>query len=323
MGRDAEHAPAAHPITSVEIDAFISRPRTVASSHGRGAKRDEGLARADRDVLWKTGARLRSRTLAKHGLMPASEAARGELSYELVIAGSNLAPAWFLSRGAECARAIAKLEVRGVAHNGARGTWHGTGFLVSPNILLTNWHVLHSVEVARQASATFGYEHSAAGLLDAGVGFEVNPARLFVSNRDLDFTFVWVDAEPGRQFGHICLARNAFSVVEGECVNIVQHPNGRPKEVAIQDNLVKRVDPEVVLYTTDTEPGSSGSCVFNNRWLPVALHHASKTSDTGEVTNEGIRLTSRARPLTSSSWFQSVVKCSAVRNPPVRTRHAC
>jgi hypothetical protein len=30
-------------------------------------------------------------------------------------------------------------------------------------------------------------------------------------NRGLDFTFVWVDGEPGLKFGSICLARNAFA----------------------------------------------------------------------------------------------------------------
>lgn len=240
--------------------------------------------------LGKLAVRLRSRTLARNGLLARDEPDRAELSYELVIEKSNLVPAWFLARGAECARAIAKVRASGVAHDGIRGTWSGTGFLVSPHILLTNWHVLNTNEVAAHASAQFGYEYDAAGQLREGATFALNPKRLFLANRELDFAFAWVDGDPGAHFSSLTLARNAFAVVVDECVNIVQHPSGRPKELALQENTVRQVAAEVIRYTTDTERGSSGACVFNNRWLPVALHHASQRQDDGTTLNEGIRL---------------------------------
>jgi endonuclease G len=55
-------------------------------------------------------------------------------------------------------------------------------------------------------------------------------------------------------------------------------------------------------YTTDTQPGSSGSPVFNDQWLVVALHHSGvpKTDKNGKVSrkngevewiaNEGVRI---------------------------------
>ncbi len=48
-----------------------------------------------------------------------------------------------------------------------------------------------------------------------------------------------------------------------------------------------------VRYTTDTEPGSSGSPVFNNRWDLIAIHHAAGRWDAGAnawVSNEGMRM---------------------------------
>src|SRR5262249_41913751 len=60
-----------------------------------------------------------------------------------------------------------------------------------------------------------------------------------------------------------------------------------------------------VQYTSDTEGGSSGSCVFNNEWKPIALHHATKPADhlpAGErnaegFLNEGVKLSAIATHL--------------------------
>ena len=56
-------------------------------------------------------------------------------------------------------------------------------------------------------------------------------------------------------------------------VNIVEHPNGWIKKLVVRENrLVARLD-QVLHYEADTEPGSSGSPVFNDGWEVIALHH--------------------------------------------------
>ena len=57
-------------------------------------------------------------------------------------------------------------------------------------------------------------------------------------------------------------------------VNIIQHPGGLPKQIAIYHNIVVFADLGRVQYLTDTMPGSSGSPVFNNEWQVVAMHHS-------------------------------------------------
>ena len=52
-------------------------------------------------------------------------------------------------------------------------------------------------------------------------------------------------------------------------LNIIQHPRGRPKDRSNQVVDITNID---VFYTTDTEPGSSGSAVFNDNWELVAIH---------------------------------------------------
>ncbi|MGX4688296.1 trypsin-like serine peptidase [Streptomyces sp. JNUCC 63] len=60
---------------------------------------------------------------------------------------------------------------------------------------------------------------------------------------------------------------------------------GRLKEIAVRDNMLQvRLD-DFLHYKTDTEPGNSGSPVFNDQWEVVALHHSGvpRTDDQGRV----------------------------------------
>jgi hypothetical protein len=55
---------------------------------------------------------------------------------------------------------------------------------------------------------------------------------------------------------------------------IIGHPNGRDVEISLQDNYLVACNDTFVHYRTPTEPGSSGSPVFEpNAWEVVALHH--------------------------------------------------
>jgi hypothetical protein len=56
-------------------------------------------------------------------------------------------------------------------------------------------------------------------------------------------------------------------------VNIIQHPYGLPKQIALYHNIVAFADDNRVQYLTDTDRGSSGSPVFDSNWNVVALHH--------------------------------------------------
>lgn len=55
----------------------------------------------------------------------------------------------------------------------------------------------------------------------------------------------------------------------------------------MQDNQVVNVGDPYVHYRTPTDPGSSGSPVFNQKWELVALHHASSSALSA---NEGVRM---------------------------------
>ena len=224
----------------------------------------------------------------------------GPESLELILDQNSLMlPFHFLRTGDRLGRAVLKI-LRG---DGAAGT----GFLVAPGILLTNHHVLPDPATAGLAIALANFEAAPPGASPGRpASVPLDPDSLFVTNAELDFTFCGVR---GLDFlGSIELNRDSRNIAQSETVNIIQHPRGRPKEVALRDNRVVKADGVVLHYECSTEPGSSGSPVFNNRWTPVALHHASVKADgpharpaddptadpAARYLNEGIRISAIA-----------------------------
>ena len=97
---------------------------------------------------------------------------------------------------------------------------------------------------------------------------------------------------PGSVWGHLRLPASGVSYAVGQFLNVIGHPSGRRKEVSLQENTVTGIFTNVVRYTTDTEPGSSGSPVFTNGWDLVALHHAGgdQAPSGAWLNNEGMRI---------------------------------
>lgn len=228
-----------------------------------------------------------------------AKASRG--GFEAVVGRPNFLPASFLEIGAASARATCQVRTSGVDFTGRSGSWTGTGFLLGGGVLVTNNHVLNSPAVAAAASAVFDYQVGPDGAPLPPRSFALKPDRLFLTSPavgGLDYTFVAVHGDPS-PYGGVRVRRTAFAIAEGEFANVVSHPNGRMKEVALQENEVRWQDDVVIHYTSDTEGGSSGASVCNNSWDLVALHHASKPSNVPgfAALNEGIKLAAIAADL--------------------------
>jgi hypothetical protein len=204
----------------------------------------------------------------------------GEYRPEATIREQDFLPVWFLRAGFERARAVAHLEF------GTREqTMVGTGFMVSPNLLLTNHHVFPRLELARNARVIFDYEDDEQGRQLSPSVFLAQPDRFYLANERLDFALVAVDQSPGFRWGMIPMRHAPSGVAANARVCIVQHPAGRRKEVVVTGNRIVKVTDVAIHYLADTEGGSSGSPVFNQRWELIALHHAGGAQD-----NVGIRI---------------------------------
>ena len=143
----------------------------------------------------------------------------------------------------------------------------GTGFLVAPDILVTNNHVLPDADTAAGTVLEMDAEENRIGAPKAIHTFQLEPDRFFATDKELDFTFVAVAAasENGAQiadYGCHPLIAGEGKILVGLSVNIVQHPAGRPKAVVVHNSKLIFLSNDIktdefCYYTSDTDEGSS------------------------------------------------------------------
>lgn len=238
---------------------------------------------------------------------------RGEAIKWLVDPGSSIDPANEADREEFKRQAMGK-----------QVPW-GTGFLVGDCYLLTNLHVVEDRSRLSKCSAAFGYE----GNFDKAERYSFDP-DFWVSaeNLKLDYVLLKLQLQDGQKLEKKLDLATVDSVqvipwwdvqkVEslhqagtlsddeynrlktegfpGDLVNIIQHPEGRSKEVVIFNNHLKRLYRNFLVYTSDAQPGSSGSPLFNAQWEIIGLHQAvlleEKDSSLNVTGYLGIRMSS-------------------------------
>ena len=214
----------------------------------------------------------------------------------------------FLERGRRVADAVGRVAFRNEKPQ-------GSGFLVGPRLFLTNHHVIASQADAARFQVQFDYEHDRFNRIRTPTTFVFDPELCFVTDGidGLDYTLIGIgERRTGVRalddFGYIPLSDASDKHMLGEIANVIQHPDGRFKEVVLRENhLVARDETlQVLHYVADTEQGSSGSPVFNNEWEPIALHHwAGQWREVmgrdgqalSREINEGIRISAIVRDL--------------------------
>jgi len=193
-----------------------------------------------------------------------------------------------------CHQAVGHIEI-------PKGTAQGTGFLVGPDLLLTNKHVIEEQKYLEDAVVHFNF------LKDH---FSVSPKGRYVSCqpdfyksspvKELDYALIRLAECPlkdkskdfanlkeedksipnlvhnGQHRGYLTLA--SHNIMRNQRVNIIQHPRGQAMKVVMTQNYVVGVHKNGthVNYIADTDNGSSGSPVFNQQWEVVALHRSGK-----------------------------------------------
>jgi len=181
---------------------------------------------------------------------------------ERIIGENTLRHVRLLDLALQAARAVVRIAVD---HSS------GSGFMVAPDLVMTNNHVLAGRAQTEQAEFAFDYQLGVDGRQLPVRAVRAAPGGLFYTNSDLDFTVAELASPP--DFG--APLRPKHQVMErDERVSIIQHPGGGLKKISMQNNFVAYADRRVVQYYTSTEPGSSGSPVFNDDFEVVAIHHS-------------------------------------------------
>jgi hypothetical protein len=170
-------------------------------------------------------------------------------------------------------------------------TGMGTGFLVGPDLVMTNYHVLELFIVgARKPSeicCRFGYQTSGEGQpIDMGVACPLADDWLVASSpvAELDYAIVRLrDAGPLAAANRLPLTPVPHTFDTGESLFLIQHPKAAPLKIA--SGGVVKADSKRVFYLANTLRGSSGSPCFTANWELVALHRSGD-----DVANVGVPL---------------------------------
>ncbi|MBN9519919.1 trypsin-like peptidase domain-containing protein [bacterium] len=204
----------------------------------------------------------------------------------------------------------------------------GTGFLVGPDAVLTNYHVLESVLTgdtpATKVACRFDYKLLAEKSKVEGLVVPLHPTEWSLDNSpyspaektrtpdtppptgdQLDYALVRLAERVGEKAftpkggaeaqtrGWLSLPTTPTAFTKDMPLMIVQHPDGGPLKLAVDTESVigEVADGLRVRYRTNTEPGSSGAPVFDLTWNLVALHHlGDPAADLPPTYNQGIPL---------------------------------
>lgn len=166
------------------------------------------------------------------------------------------------------------------------GRPQGTGFLVGPDLVMTNHHVAFATAAAAPLSGLsviFDYKRRPGkDAVDQGWPVELADDFLVAASpqEQLDYALLRLKDPAGEQFTVDLpngIARGWLSggvtVKDGDPLVVVQHPMGDPLSIAFGN--VKSHSDNRLQHDANTEPGSSGSPCLSAALELAALHHAS------------------------------------------------
>ncbi|BCL34476.1 effector-associated domain EAD1-containing protein [Nostoc sp. MS1] len=202
----------------------------------------------------------------------------------------------FLKRAIEQSASVCRIEIPSCKIM-------GTGVLITPNKLLTNYHVLRNSDTndmesnALNAILNFGCVTSDDGLESQGKTFKLDrqkPILKFSVTEELDYVLLQVEAKIF-QVADIKPARwdSRILPLEKTGINVLQHPEGDSMKLSVSQDGITGVYQHrgLVQYVNKTAVGSSGSPCFDENWYLIALHHAQRAKTFGSI-REGILFTS-------------------------------
>jgi V8-like Glu-specific endopeptidase len=240
---------------------------------------------------------------------------------EVIVNEDDMVTYAFVERALSTAKSVGKMLVpryengAAVTDNGAPVLYFGTGWLIARTLLITNHHVVNARrdgepaappnDLALQCSAAtvrFDYDSEAA------VGTTYTAAKLEAANPSLDYALLRV---PDSSRTALRTSGTRLDRAEGAAVpvNIIQHPGGNAKKYAIRNNLVSSSLEQDLRYFTDTNSGSSGSPVFDDDWLVVALHR-------GATRASGVKFQGRKIPWLNVGTHLSVILSDLATRTP-------
>jgi len=233
-----------------------------------------------------------------------------------IVEGDDMLNAAFLEAGARATSSVVRVVVprfeNGVPATNPDGSprrHNGTAWLLASDLLMTNHHVINARNdneaSASDSDLTF---QAAASYVEFNFDSEnavpnrVEVERIEGWDRELDFAVLRLsEAVPNAPLRLRAERIDPTSAATSPlALNIIQHPLGLAKKVALRNNYMYDCPYPRIRYFTDTQRGSSGSPVFDDTWRVIALHRA--TSFVHDVVFQG-------RP---TGWVNEGVQIAAI-----------
>jgi len=199
----------------------------------------------------------------------------------------------FMIRATERRESVCRIEIPG-----PQGVCYATGFLIAPNLVLTNHHVIaypdpNNINAnAQEATLRFNYIAGEDRKHEEGQLFRLDPGHPileFSPTLLLDYALLKVE-DSIKDADNVAIAPYELArPVQKTGLSILQHPNGDVMKLGFSENGITGVYEDInrIQYVTRTRVGSSGSPCFNDDWKVVALHHAQQNKGFGSI-REGI-----------------------------------
>lgn len=243
---------------------------------------------AARDVVLKALDRVARDAAGEPDVAP--DVPTGETKEEIIFRDDTV-PFGFLSGGALAGSSVARIKVLpyqgGALLQPVALPHSGTGWLIAPDLLVTNHHVVNArkrTDGHQQVADPSDLRLQAQGSRsrfdflseDDTDAEEAQASELVAWDEELDYAVLRLTGTPPRPFLRVATAPLEVAKDSPVALNIIQHPGGEPKRIALRNNLAFEADDMDVRYFTDTRGGSSGSPVLTDDWTVVALHRGTR-----------------------------------------------
>lgn len=237
-----------------------------------------------------------------------------EVKEEIIFRDDTLAIG-FLAAGAAASGSVGRILIQPYENGALKQTPHGaseyphagTCWLIADDLVVTNHHVVNArsaidgpapqatlADLRKQAgSAVVHFDYDT----ELSTGPETSAAELVAWSAELDYAVLRLASPFGRIPLPLLRIPLRAGIADNVAVNVIQHPSGLAKRIALRNNIVQETTDKDVRYFTDTRAGSSGSPVLTDRWAVCALHRGSRRVDvrfqgkTSAYVNVGTQIT--------------------------------
>ncbi|MEG3973151.1 serine protease [Microcoleus sp. herbarium8] len=213
---------------------------------------------------------------------------KAELALEANPKGEPMSSIVADAKQLNCARSVACVSVPQIVSDNLKKIPTGTGWLVTPNLALTCWHVIEARDPRQDSliresdlqkqitNSTFTFDFT-----QPGEGIEYGIERLEHKDVNLDYALLRLrdrTDSPLKKWGFLKLDADVPLTLKTQFY-VIQHPKGLLQHRS-GGVFVKEASNTKILHNSPTEPGTSGAPVLNAiNFRVVALHNGERESE--------------------------------------------